>query len=202
MSRAWVIVAVAAGVVAAGCATARLQSVVDTSRASRIDALSIVAGARDPGLAQDFAEILARKLTAIGVGSDSRILPARGDDALTLEQDGDGGAAARMVKDAPRAHVLTAQVTYLRGTATGFGSVYPDKIEMSFAIHARGDGRAVWKSRAQVSLSFGQAGLGSQTSLLTEISDKLVAQLRADGLLPAAPPSTAAPAAEPVANPL
>jgi hypothetical protein len=199
MSCAKMPIALAAVAALTACATANVQSVVDYSRAGRIEELSIVAGARDPAVAEHFAEILGRKLGAIGVSTDHRILPPSNEGVLQLEQDSDGGAAARMVRDAPRAMVLLAQVTYVRGVAGTFGSLAPDQFEMTFAIYPRGDGRAVWKSQAKVSFAIGQAGLGSETSLLDKIAESVLAQLRSDGLLPEAP--AASPAEETEAQP-
>jgi hypothetical protein len=189
MSQARMVVAIAAAAGLTACATAKVQSVVDHSRAGRIEELSIVARARNPEVAEHFGEILGKRLTAIGVANDFRVLPAGNEGALRLEQDDEPGAAARMLNDAPHAMVLLAQVTFVRGVSRTFGSMAPDQFEMTFALHPRGDGRPVWKSQAQVSFAIGQAGLGSETALLDKIAESVIAQLRTDGLLPE-PPAT------------
>jgi hypothetical protein len=193
MSWVRLVVAFAAAAGLTACATAKVQSVVDHSRASLIEELSIIVSARDPDVAKHFAEIVGRKLTAIGVGNDFRVAPSGNEEVLRLEEDGDMGAAARMMRDAPRPMVLLAQVTFTRGIRGAFNSVSPDQFEMSFAIYPRGDGRAVWKSQAKVSLVIGQAGWGSETSLLDKIAESFIAQLRTDGLLPRAPDEARSP---------
>jgi hypothetical protein len=187
MSHARRVVAIAAAAGLTACATAKVQSVVDHTRAGRIEELSILARARDPEVAEHLAENLAKRLTAIGVANDYRVLPASNEGALRLEQDDEPGAAARMLNDAPHARVLLAQVTFVRGVHGMFGSMAPDQLETTFAIYPRGDGRAVWKSQVQVSFAVGQAGLGSESLLLNKVAESVIAQLRTDGLLPESP---------------
>ena len=179
----------------AGCASAKVESVVDRSRTYAVGDVTVLITGPKEALSKDLGERVVERLGVRGVHAGVWVIPESRPGRPSLEERKEPSPFEKAVQDAPRPYVLMVVMPKVQVEVDGLGSSRAFGLDLELAMFSKQAEKVIWKST--VSATKPRNGWGGEGALLNEIADKVVLQLALDGLVgPVTAPSRAAASAD------
>ncbi|MBK8793272.1 MAG: hypothetical protein IPN59_08950 [Holophaga sp.] len=173
------VISMALAILSSACApTSTLQSVADKSQEWKISDFLVICDGPIDKFTQKFSNQLSERLTLIKINNECKSIFAEKPKKLSLEKSSANNQVADIISKTNHDFIMLctiSKMTVINGEAIS-------SAEFEISIYSRLDKEKIWKSSSKSTFA-GLLGPWMNASVFDETIDKIISQLRIDGII-------------------